>query len=79
MRQSTLYVIAISCITSVFVLCIVRQPMWPKNVFETYSKSNGINTDSGMLAEISPDISHLISSRFYYQTLCDQDRYTINN
>ena len=77
MRQSTLYVIAISCITSVFVLCILRQPMWPKNVFETYSKSDDIHTDSGMLAKISPDISHLISSKFYYQKLCDQDRYTI--
>ena len=75
MRQSTIYVIAISCVTSVFVLCIVKQPMWPKSTFETLSNSNDIHTDNGVLAKVTSDITHLISSKFYYQKLCEQDRY----
>ena len=77
MRQSTLYIIAISCMTSLFVLCIVKQPMWPKNAFGTLKKSDDIHTDSDTLTKLSPDIVDLISSKSYYQTLCEQDRYRI--
>jgi len=74
MRQSTVYVIAISCMTSVFVLCIVKQPKWPTNAFETLKKSYYIHTESGVLTKLSPDITDLISSKSYYQKLCEQDR-----
>ena len=77
MRQSTLYIIAISCMTSVFVLCIVKQRKWPSNAFETLQKSDDIHTESGMLTKLSPDITDLISSKFYYQKLCEQDRYRL--
>ena len=74
MRQSTRYVIAISCITSVFVLVIVKQSMWSKNALEVLRKSKDVHTDNGMIAKESPDISDLISTKFYYQKLCELDR-----
>ena len=79
MRQSTRYVIMTSCLTSVVVLFIVKQPKCSKDDLEIFTSSAPLIYDQDSLREenTSPDISSLISSQPYYKKLCEQDRYTI--
>ena len=78
MRQSTIYLIVTSCLTSIVVLFIVKQPKWPKDALETFVNSRPLIFDrDGFIKEkMSLDISNLISSQPYYKKLCEQDRYT---
>ena len=79
MRQSRIYVIVTSCLTSVLVLFIVTQPKCSNDELENFASSGPLISDGDILRNENtlPDISSLISSQPYYNKLCEQDRYTI--
>ena len=74
MRQSIVYAIVASSMTFMIVLLMVKQSKWSKDVREAMNNLYNQNINEVIVGKLTPDVSRIIASQPYYETLCEQDK-----
>ena len=74
MRQLIVYAIVASSMTFMIVLLMVKQSKWSKDVREAMNNLYNQNINEVIIGKVTPDVSRIIASQPYYETLCEQDK-----
>ena len=74
MRQSIIYAIVASSMTFMIVLLMVKQSKWSKDVRKAMNNLYNQNINEVIVGKLTPDVSRIIASQPYYETLCEQDK-----